>query len=38
LINNILIVSAVIFGVLILALHNGYEKNRIVEIKPKADI
>jgi len=38
LINNILIVSAVIFGVLILALHNGYEKNRVVEIKPKADI
>ena len=29
LINNVLIVTAVIFGVLILALHNGYEKNQL---------
>ncbi len=28
LINNVLIITAVIFGVLILALHNGYEKNQ----------
>ena len=35
LINNVLIITAVIFGVLILALHNGYENNRSGELKPK---
>jgi len=33
LMNDVTIILAVVFGVLIIAIHNGYEKNQLLEEK-----